>query len=335
VFFFEPLSSAMELGPYVLTHAMGHGLLGETYLARSPEGVGPLQWFKIKHIYYNYSRDDAFTQLLERRVHELSRLHHPAIVPALELGHADRRMYIRSAYVPGLDLGTVLEMSRVLAQPWPAPLVAYLGHVVWTALEYARRWRDPQNLEWTERAHHHLSPSNLVLTAEGDVVLTDYGLAEAHDILPDVKQMDRAQRHAYVPPEGLTYPAPPLARDLYALGLILFEAVTGAPEHARDQDQRRRYVPLASDVLSIVEALLDDNPARRVALDTSLGQSLRACAPSHPGRAALGQWLQGLVQRAEQETFRPPRWMSTPAPASPVDLSEMGTASVGVVEGVH
>lgn len=203
---------------------------------------------------------------LQREAALARRLEHPDIVAIYEAGLADGRAWLAMERVRGVDLGRYTQRHRLL----PETLVLRIGARVAAALAHAHA----QGV-----VHRDLKPANvLVNLADGQVKLADFGVARAEDSSHTRTGMTLGTP-AYMAPEQLAgEPASP-ATDSYALGVMLFELLTGRRPHqaatlgellkATAHEPPARLGALRPDlpasVVGLVEQLLARDPARRPA----------------------------------------------------------------------
>ena len=210
-----------RLGAWRLVEPLGEGGMGEVWLAERIEG-GFTQQAALKLIRAAVARDHALARFrLERQV--LARLNHPAIAKVLDGGIApDGRPWFAMERVSGV---AITEFVRQRALSLPARLHLLIG--VCDAVDFAHR-----NLV----VHRDLKPSNIVVTDAGEPRLLDFGLAkllEAEDDPGLTRTHMLAFTPAYAAPEQVLGGAITTATDVYALGVLLYELLTGRLPHDR------------------------------------------------------------------------------------------------------
>ncbi|MGW4086255.1 protein kinase domain-containing protein [Streptomyces sp. NPDC004822] len=255
-----------SLGRYELLRELGRGGMGVVWAAREPAGGAEVA---VKLLAPRAAAAD-FTSLERRFLREArltSRLRHPGIPAVHDHGSHEGELYLVMDLVPGRALDAVLKSDG----PLPVASAADLTRRTAEVLAHAHA----QNV-----VHRDLKPSNLMLTPDGELKVLDFGVAAALDPQPGETRFTAA--HAtpgtvmYMAPEqavGETVPA----SDLYSLGCVLYELLTGAPpfaagsqfllyhRHAHDPvppiDERRPGVP--AGLRELVEALLEKKPRDR------------------------------------------------------------------------
>ena len=207
------------LGPYHILAEIGHGGMSNVYRASQPS-VG--REVAVKVLPVHFLQDRTFLERFNREIKVIARLQHPRILPVYDSGEDQGIPYIVMAYVPG---GTLAE--RIKANPDGMPLdeVVRLTHQIAEGLDYAHE----QGI-----IHRDLKPSNILIDAKDNVYLADFGIARA---LTDVGQSTGSGvvgTPHYMAPE-VSYGHTPTPRvDIYALGVTLFEMLTGQRPYEGD-----------------------------------------------------------------------------------------------------
>lgn len=253
---------AVELlaGRYKLGPKIGSGAVSVVYRAQD---VHLGREVAIKVLRAELAARDDLRARFRREAEAAARLTHPNIVAILDVGEAGGRPYIVMEYLPEPDLKEII----VRYAPLPDDKVAQVGIDSCRALEYAHR----QNI-----VHRDIKPQNILFTSDGVAKLTDFGVAAAVGE-PGVVDGRVAGTAAYMAPEqaqGL--PASPQS-DIYSLGCVLYEAVTGRPpfegddptvvmrRHVHDRPPSLRSLnPSVSPSLEfIITKAMAKDPARR------------------------------------------------------------------------
>lgn len=217
-----------QVGPYTLVRHVGSGGMADVYLAesRGPEGFS--RYVCIKRLKDAFSRDDALIKALadEARVNAL--IDHPNVAQVFELGRHDDALYVVMEFVAGCDLAQLLRAS--LQQGLNLPIAACLSIIAQAArgLDAAHRQTDLGGTA-LQLVHRDISPQNLLMSLEGDVKIADFGVAKS--------QLQRAATEAGVVKGKFNYLSPEQAcgepvdarTDIFALGIVLYELLVGAP----------------------------------------------------------------------------------------------------------
>ncbi|HMB89755.1 MAG TPA: serine/threonine-protein kinase, partial [Rhodothermales bacterium] len=227
----EPVSPGQQIGPYRVVRELGRGGMGAVYLAHRADGQFDQQ-VALKLI----KRGIDSEAILYRFLHErqiLARLQHAHIARLLDGGvSADGRPYFAMEYVAGVPLTDYCDAHRLDVE---ARL--RLFEQVCRAVHYAHT-----NLV----VHRDLKPSNMLVTEEGELKLLDFGIAKLLDEEASVKTMTeaglRVMTPEYAAPEQMQGETVTTATDIYALGVVLYELLTG---HRPYQFDRRTPAAVA------------------------------------------------------------------------------------------
>jgi serine/threonine-protein kinase len=218
----KELPAGTRLGPWRIARLVGRGGMGEVYEAQRADGTFELR-AAVKLLKRGLDTDAVVARFnRERRL--LAQLDHPNIAHVLDAGVApDGRPFLVMEYVDGLPI-----TEYVRAHPLPVPELLRLVATVCEAVQAAHA---------RKIVHRDLKPSNVLVTAQGQVKLLDFGIAKALTEEDDSEATrlggGGAMTPAYAAPEQLLeLPATP-ASDVYALGCILYQLLVERLPHAR------------------------------------------------------------------------------------------------------
>ncbi|HWN29118.1 MAG TPA: protein kinase [Actinomycetospora sp.] len=329
-------------GPYRIEGLLGRGSMGEVHRATDlrKDRVVALKLLSAAH-----SGDEGFATRFRREAEMTARLNDPHVIPIHDYGEIDGRLYLDMRLVEGADLGTVLATAGSLD---PVRAVAIVEQVA-AALDAAHR---------AELIHRDVKPSNILLTRpEGSergaqlpefAYLIDFGIAASLNDSRLTSQSTLIGTAAYMAPERFRPGAGGDHRvDVYALGCVLHEAVTGgAPfptksihqlvhAHLHQPPPRpgalRAGVPPALD--AVVATAMDKEPDRRYRHAGELAVAARAAVSgtaSWPAARATGAWpAPGAAPSATSAPTAPtgPTGPVGTAGTSPHDASSLSLAS--------
>ena len=211
------------LGRYSLTEEIGRGGMAVVYggFARGEHGFR--KPVVVKRIHPHLTRRAPFVQMLVREAMLTVRLDHPNVVQVLELGRSGDDYFLVMERVDGCDLGQLLAAAAAAGVVIPAGLAAHVIREVLAALHHAHRARNEAG-EPLGIVHRDVSPSNVMIGADGRVRITDFGVARTslHQSQAGLKG-----KLAYMSPEQARGEIVGPACDLYAAGLVLVELLTG------------------------------------------------------------------------------------------------------------
>ena len=280
-------------GRYVLGESLGSGGMGEVYLAHDEVLDRDVA---LKVLRSHYAGDEEFAERFRREARSAASLSHPNIVQVYDRGETeDGTSYIAMEYVPG---GTLKEQIKRRG-PFGAGETATVGAQIAEALGAAH-----------ERGmiHRDIKPQNVLVSASGDLKVTDFGIARAASAVTSSASSAIFGTAGYISPEqALGEPVGP-ASDLYSLGVILYEMLTGelpftadnsiavcmkhVTEPLRPPKQLNPLVPEGMDALVVM--LLAKRPADRYASATELLSDLERVRDGLPPVLALEATTQPL-----------------------------------------
>ena len=293
-----------QLGPYFIDEELAEGGMARVFRARL-RGLGGFEkTLVLKQIKPELAKDPHFVALFVREANTLVLLSHPHIVPVYELFAVEGNYYFSMEYVQG---ATVQHMLR--QRPLAPGLVAHIGVQVCEALHYAHTNFDV--------LHRDLTPRNIIIDKSGHARLLDFGIAT----VAGERDASRFGSPGYMSPEQAEGAPLSAASDLFSLGAVLREALSGQPTFdARSEATLEPPRPLldpppgARPLLDVIDPMLKRDPAARPESARSVAQALRGyLAEAHP--AGMLEDMQTRVREA-QEAPRTPRPASIPPPGS-------------------
>ncbi|MCC7535888.1 MAG: protein kinase [Deltaproteobacteria bacterium] len=225
----DSMSQAAPLlyGKYQLLELLARGGMAEVFKAKSYGVEGFEKILVCKRILPELSNNPDFVEMFINEAKIAVTLSHANIVQVFDLGRADDTYFIAMEYVAGLDLATVMRRGKRSNRPLPPELAVYVAGEVAKGLDYAHRRRDAQ-MRPLGIVHRDVSPQNVLVSYEGEVKLTDFGIAKARHIIEDVQEGVLKGKYAYMAPEQARGDRVDARADIYALGVVLYEALSGA-----------------------------------------------------------------------------------------------------------
>jgi len=215
-----------EYGNYFLLEKIAVGGMAELFKAQQRGVQGFQKIVAIKRILPNFSDNEDFVTMFIDEAKLAAQLTHPNIVQIFDLGKAGSSYYIAMEYVNGRDLRTLLKRVREFGLPFPEQVAAFVVMKIAAALDYAHRKRGFDDRE-LKLVHRDVSPQNVILSTEGAVKLVDFGIAKAASKASHTVAGALKGKLLYMSPEQATGQPLDNRSDLYSLGLVLFELLTG------------------------------------------------------------------------------------------------------------
>jgi serine/threonine protein kinase len=292
----------VPFGGYELLTKLGHGGMGVVYKARQ-KGLNRVVALKTLQAGIGVGREALARFLTE--VELLAQVQHPNIVQVYDVGEHDGQPYFSMEFMEGGSLA-----RKLASTPQPARSAAELVETLARALEYAHR---------RGIVHRDLKPANVLLAADGAPKIADFGLAKRLDC--EVGQTQTGAilgTPSYMAPEQAEGHVREVGRlaDVYALGVILYECLTGRPPfkaatvwetlaQVREQEPVpvRQLIPAAPrDLETVCLKCLQKQPAKRYDSAEALADDLRRFLVGEPIRARPV----GLAERALKSVRRRP-----------------------------
>jgi serine/threonine protein kinase len=263
------LSPGSTIAGYEVESVVGAGGIGILYRARQLRLDRPVA---LKLVESDTAQDPVIRERLRREARTVAALDHPNVVPLYEAGEEDGTVYIVTRWVEGTELGTLIQRDGPLEPIRAARLAAQIA----SALEVAHE----QGL-----VHRDVKPSNAILTPEDHVYLTDFGLAKRAGSAAGLTGVDQMLGTVdYVAPEQIEGSEPDARGDVYSLGCVLFETLTGAPPFA---DQKGGMAKMWAQVNAEVPSVRQARPDVPPALDEVIQRAMAKSPDARPTAAAF------------------------------------------------
>lgn len=214
-----------RIGKYKVLTRIASGGMAEVFLARSESDEGFEKLCAIKQILPHMATNEDFLKMLLDEARIAAQLSHGNIAQTFELARTENSYFIAMEYVLGVSVGemlTHLRMTESLASP---AMATYIMINICSALEYAHAKRDTQGRP-LGIIHRDVSPSNVMISIEGDVKLIDFGIVKAVEKLHETKAGNIKGKFGYMSPEQLRAKTVDHRSDVFSAGIMLFELLT-------------------------------------------------------------------------------------------------------------
>jgi TonB family protein len=331
----EPAEAVAPSGPdrfgqYELLERIASGGMAELFRARRSGVEGFQKIVAIKKILPHIADNDEFITMFADEAKVAAQLNHPNIVHIYDLGKIEAGGYfIAMEYVEGMDLRAILRSGSEVGLPMPVPLAVYVASKVASALDYAHRRRDARGEE-LRIVHRDVSPQNILISHEGEIKLCDFGIAKADRKVSQTESGSLKGKLQYMSPEQAWGKPIDHRSDLFSLGTVLHEMLTGQRLFRGDSDLtvlelvRKADVRPPSAVNADVSAPLDAIVAKALAREPEdrygtgsemlrdLESILYAYTPA-PGSADLAIYVNHL----REASAAAPAARPVPEPARP------------------
>ena len=207
------MSGSLVAGRYELVRPLGHGAMATVDLAQDVELDRPVA---LKRLAENLARDEDLRRRFVREARLAARLAHPNVVRVFDVGEDEGRPFIAMEYVEGETLAELVARRG----PLPAAEAARLGVQMCAALAAAHA---------AGLVHRDVKPQNLLLGSDGVLKLGDFGIAVGHEGTRLTLEGTVLGTAGYLAPEQARGEQVTAAADIYAVGAVLYELLTGEP----------------------------------------------------------------------------------------------------------
>ncbi|WDT75103.1 MAG: serine/threonine-protein kinase [Candidatus Manganitrophus sp.] len=220
------MSQPIRFGKYLLLDKIGTGGMAELFLAKQTGLSGFEKSVAIKRILPHLTQGSEFIAMFINEAKLAALLTHQNIVQIYDLGNVDQCHYIAMEYIMGKDLRTVINHGKSKNIPLSIGDALLIVSKICSALDYAHRKKDLNGND-LHLVHRDISPQNILISYEGEVKLVDFGIAKAAMGGQETKTGVLKGKLAYMSPEQAWGKPVDGRTDLFALGIVLYEAVTG------------------------------------------------------------------------------------------------------------
>lgn len=308
------LPAGTPIGKYVVRRKLAEGGMAEIFLCKATGAEGFEKEVVIKRVRPALAHDEQFVEMFISEAQLASRLNHPNVVQIYDFAKHEDTYYLAMEYIRGASLYDVRKRAREMMAAMPVALAAQLCMEVARGLHHAHKLTDRTGRA-LKLVHRDVTPHNILLSFDGAVKLTDFGIAKAGNKLSQAGSLKG--KFAYMSPEQSRGDDIDARSDIFALGIVLWELLTGGRLFEADSDvallrvvQTRAIVPprrLNPDVPEALDRIvikaLDRDVANRFQTAQELERALWQVVAASAGTAEdtdLAAYLRHLYPEAEQ-----------------------------------
>ncbi len=215
-----------RFGRFVLFDQIGVGGMARIYLGKSASELSAGRRVVVKQILPLLSDNPEFSRLFIDEAKLSAQLTHGNIAQVIDLGREEGRLYIAMEYVEGFDLRELLKACSKRQVPLPVEFALLIVTETLRALDYAHRKRSESG-QRLGIVHRDVSPSNVLISFEGEVKLCDFGIARAMGSGEDVPEEAIQGKAGYMSPEAASGESLDERADVFAAGIMLWELLAG------------------------------------------------------------------------------------------------------------
>jgi eukaryotic-like serine/threonine-protein kinase len=298
------MTEPKKIGRYQILDRIAEGGAAEVYRGLLDTGIGPHRIVAIKRIHDERADDATFLEFMREETQLCKALCHPNVVQTLDCGEESGKPFIVLEYVNGRSLKQVLERLADLGRPIPVELAAFIGEQSASALHYGHVFTDPGTGKTLNIIHRDVSPQNILVSYAGIPKLIDFGIAKVLQNGDKTRSGLIKGKPAYLSPEQALGKAVDARSDLFALGIVLWEALTGRSLFGGLE--RMACLRAITDQSVVIAAPSMINPSVSPALDAIVLKALQR-DPEKRFRSAHEmqvQLYQSLTNRNREHCFR-------------------------------
>ena len=266
-----------EFGRYRLLELIAIGGMAEVYRAVLATAFGTEKELCLKRVLPHLAQNRDFIDMFTDEARITLPLNHGNIVQVFEFGQVGQDYFLAMEFVRGRNLETVLSALEARGERCPLAVALFVAAEVAQGLDYAHRFRDAQDRP-TGIIHRDVSPQNILLGYQGEVKLTDFGIAKARSRIRQTAQGIIRGKACYLSPEQAECRELDGRSDVFSLGIVLYEMLTGVRLFEGENElvtlqrvREARFVPAAShraevpaEVDELLRRALERDPERRV-----------------------------------------------------------------------
>lgn len=277
-------------GKYELIEQAGSGGMAVVWRARTVGAAGFSRPVAVKRVLPHLARDPEFIAMFVEEARVVSELQHPLVTQIHDFGVDEQGHYfLVMEWVEGVDLGQLAACFYEQHQRVPWPLAAAITIEVLGALGAAHARRGPDG-ELAPVFHRDVTPQNILLSMDGYVKLTDFGIAKAMDRASMTRPNALKGKLSYIAPEQVRGKPASVRTDVFSVGVCLWETLSGrklfdAPsdmqviflvEEARIPDLRNIRNDIPDGLWEVVSTALARDPANRYESAHAMARQLAA-----------------------------------------------------------
>jgi serine/threonine-protein kinase len=292
------MSTGISFGPYALLRRIARGGMAEVFLANHRVADGVERRVALKRILPHLAEDPEFLQMFEAEARLASQLAHPNIVHVYDFGAIDGYCFISMEHVLGVDCATLIRAGK--RTPMPVAYAVRIAADICAGLDYAHRRTDNEGRPLGV-VHRDVSPQNILVSFDGVVKLVDFGIAKAAHQLERTRPGIIKGKFSYMSPEQVEGRRLDARSDLFNVGIVLHELLSGVPLFDRD-NAGRAMSQIRSGGWPPIASLRRDIPPELSAL---LATAMAVARERRPSSAGQLQVELEHVLKGCQETVTP------------------------------
>jgi len=284
--------------------------MATVYVARMSGAAGFTRTVAVKRLHPHLAADPTFTAMFVDEARLAARIRHPNVVDTLDVVAEGGELFLVMAFVLGETLSKMVRAATAQGIRLPAAVVANIVIGALEGLHAAHEATDEQG-QPLGIVHRDISPQNILVGRDGIARVIDFGVAKAAGRVQETEGGELKGKLAYMAPEQLTRRAVDRRCDVFAMGVVLWEALTSRRLFAGDDAASTLYsvlndpIPQPSSVCPDLPAALDAvvlgalqrEPSMRFQTAREMALALEAACPPASARQT-GEWVEKLAAEA-------------------------------------
>ncbi len=208
---------------YILAKKIARGGMAEIYLGKHVGEDGFQRLCAIKRILPHYAQDKEFIEMFRDEAHICKRLQHANIVRVEGFEEVEGSYAIIMEFVDGSDLRSLLSSCEKAGVRLSVPMAVFVAAEAARGLHYAHTKLDEITQQPLNIVHRDISPQNILLSYEGEIKITDFGIADAGSKITETKPGIVKGKYSYMSPEQISAKQVDARTDVFALAIVLWE----------------------------------------------------------------------------------------------------------------
>lgn len=284
-----------KLGRYVLLERLASGGMGDVFVAAKPGPVGFGPLVAVKVLREELAGDGQFVDMLIDEANIAKHLNHPNLVSVLDLGEDGGHYFIAMEYVQGITAERLIESSVARGEHLDVCSTLYIGVELCRGLRSVHECRNDVG-EPLGIIHRDVTPANILLSVDGEVKLTDFGIARARGRVHQTQAGVLKGKFGYMAPEMVRYEKLDARADLFCAGVVLYLLACGrhpvaqAPVMEAIRLYEQKQIPPPSVFNSAIDpavdaalmSALEPRPEMRWQSAEAMGEHLHALMMARP-----------------------------------------------------
>jgi serine/threonine protein kinase len=227
------------------------GGMAEVYVAEAESMAGFKKKVAIKRILPGLIKDQRFVRMFLDEARLSLRLNHANVVSVFDIGESENTYFIVMDFVHGTNLKALLEYQAKKGGTMPVALTVWVLNEILKGLAYAHKLTDSETGRPIGIVHRDISPPNILVSWNGEVKLTDFGLAKATTQLESTDPGVVKGKYSYLSPEAARGEEIDHRADVFSTGILAFEMLTGRRLFRGKNDYQTIALVRACDVPSV------------------------------------------------------------------------------------